>query len=195
MLTGVWMLWTSLVGKVRERERLLDAFAWHGTEQVLDVGCGRGLLLVGAAKRLTTGKATGIDLWRAEDLTANRAEATRENARIEGVADRVVIATADMRELPFPDASFDAVLSRAAIHNLDRAPDRAAAVREVARVLRPGGLALIDDIRHLRDYESTFAAHGCGRAKRLDSSLHGLFWKVLTLGSLHPGTLLVVKDS
>ena len=64
---GFWMIWTSKVGKVREREALLDRITWSGTERVLDAGCGRGLMLIGAAKRLTTGKATGIDIWQGED--------------------------------------------------------------------------------------------------------------------------------
>src|ERR1044072_2479014 len=96
-----WMIYDSKIGKVRDREKLLDRIAWKGDERVLDVGCGRGLLLIGAAKRLTTGSAVGIDLWQAEDLSGNRPEATLENAKIEGVADRVEVRTADMRDIPF----------------------------------------------------------------------------------------------
>ena len=72
---GARMVWDSKYGKVRERERLLDLLTWTGRERVLDVGCGRGLLLIGAAKRLTTGgggSAAGIDLWQQEDLSGNR---------------------------------------------------------------------------------------------------------------------------
>jgi hypothetical protein len=61
----------------------------------------------------TTGEATGVDIWQAEDLSGNRPEATLENARREGVEDRVRIHTADMRKLPFPDGTFDVVVSRA----------------------------------------------------------------------------------
>jgi cyclopropane fatty-acyl-phospholipid synthase-like methyltransferase len=43
----------------------------RGDETVLDVGYGRGLHLIGAAKRLTTGKAPGVDIWQAEDLSGN----------------------------------------------------------------------------------------------------------------------------
>src|SRR4029077_19478974 len=89
--TGLWMIYSSKVGKVRARERLLDRVAWTGGEQVLDVGCGRGLMLIGAAKRLTTGTATGIDVWQTEDLSGNKPEATLENARREGVADRAEV--------------------------------------------------------------------------------------------------------
>src|SRR6476620_3668392 len=45
-LMGCWMLYDSKIGKLRERERLLDLVPWQGTETVLDLGCGRGLLLV-----------------------------------------------------------------------------------------------------------------------------------------------------
>src|SRR4051794_17813227 len=49
-----WMIYDSKIGKVRDREKLLDRIAWNGAERVLDVGCGRGLLLIGAARRLSS---------------------------------------------------------------------------------------------------------------------------------------------
>jgi SAM-dependent methyltransferase len=192
-LTGLGMVWNSTRGKVREREGLLDHVPWTGAEQVLDVGCGRGLLLVGAAKRLTTGRATGIDVWQAEDLSGNRPEAAVENARREGVADRVEVRTADMRQLPFADGSFDVVVSRAAVHNLYAATDRAQAIREVARVLKPGGRALIADIRHGTEYTATFAANGCPSVERLDSPAVSVLLSLVTFGALRPVTLLAQK--
>jgi hypothetical protein len=66
-----FMIWGSKIGKVRGRHRLLALIPWRGNELVLDVGCGHGLLLIGAAQRLTTGKAIGIDLWRPEDQLGN----------------------------------------------------------------------------------------------------------------------------
>jgi arsenite methyltransferase len=61
---GCFMLYGSKVMKLKDRENLLNLFQWSGDELVLDVGCGRGLMLVGAAKRLTSGRAIGIDLWQ-----------------------------------------------------------------------------------------------------------------------------------
>ena len=193
LATGIWMWWSSKYGKVAEREKLLSRIDWRGDEQVLDVGCGRGLLLIGAAKRLKTGKATGIDIWQTQDLSGNKAEATLENARREGVADRVEIQTADMRKMPFAGATFDVVVSRAAIHNLYAAADRADAIREIARVMKPGALALIDDIRHFRQYAAVFTDNGCD-VRRISAPSATVFWMVITFGSLNPATLLVRKS-
>jgi ubiquinone/menaquinone biosynthesis C-methylase UbiE len=188
------MVWSSRVGKVRERERLLDALPWTGAESVLDVGCGRGLMLIGAAKRLKSGRAVGVDIWQAEDLSGNRPDATLENARLEGVADRVEVKTADMRKLPFEAAAFDAVVSSKAIHNVYSAAGRAEAIREIARVLKPGGRALIDDIRHGSEYAAELARAGCGDVRRLDSRAGSAFLALVTFGSLRPATLLARKN-
>ena len=146
-----------------------------------------------SAKRLTTGKATGIDIWQSEDLSGNKPEATIENARREGVDDRVIVQTTDMRKMPFADATFDIIVSRAAIHNLYSADDRARAIREIARVLKPGGHALIDDIRHPGEYTSVFLKSGCD-VRRLTSPAKSIFWMLLTFGSLYPVTLRVQKS-
>ena len=161
---GGYMTHGSRIGKLRARERLLDLVQavspWTGREAVLDVGCGRGLMLIGAARRLSTGKAIGIDLWRAEDQAANTPEATWENARIEGVADRIGIATGDARDLPFPRGCFDVVLSHWVVHNLPDAASRARAVDEMLRVLRPGGVLMLADIAHHAEYRDQLAARG-----------------------------------
>jgi ubiquinone/menaquinone biosynthesis C-methylase UbiE len=194
-LTGVWMVWHSKVGKFHGRERLLDRLAWRGDETALDVGCGRGLLLTAAARRVPRGKAVGIDIWQAEDLTGNRPEATLENARLEGVADRVEVRTADMRQMPFPDGTFDVVVSNVAIHNLYQPAEREQAIAEIARVLKAGGQALINDIRHGDEYAAAFAKHGCPEVRRLSSRWGALAVALFTFGSLRPATLLARKAS
>src|SRR5664279_4906264 len=154
---GLWMVYDSKIGKVREREDYLDKIVWRGDERVLDVGCGLGLFLIGAAKRLSTGRAVGIDKWQTEDLSGNSATGTLNNAMIEGVADKVEVHTGDARELPFDDASFDVVLSSMALHNIYNASERQTAVREIARVLKSGGRVLILDAvsyTHLRAHET-----------------------------------------
>ena len=182
---AVSMIWSSRVGKVRERERLLDTLTWTGSERVLDVGCGRGLMLLGAAKRLRDGRAVGVDLWRAEDLAGNAPSAVWANAAIEGVTARVALETADMRQLPFPASSFDVVLSQTAVHNLSSAAGRQAAVEEMARVLRPGGQVLLSDIRHVDDYAAIL--HGQGLDVSVERSVIGRWvWGLLTFGRVLP---------
>jgi ubiquinone/menaquinone biosynthesis C-methylase UbiE len=186
---GCWMLYYSDAGKFRLRDRLLNGISWSGDEAVLDVGCGRGLMLLGAARRLTTGKAIGIDLWQGEDLSGNSPAATRANAEAEGVADRVEIQTGDARKLPFADASFDVVVSNAALHNIYNAEERRAAVREIVRVLKPGGWVLIADIRHTAEYARILVQNGCGEVKQTGSGITAAVLKVLTFGSLQAGTV------
>lgn len=146
------MLWSSLVGKKRVCERLVAALALDGHEQVLDAGCGRGLALIACAKKLTTGKAIGIDLWAAKDQSDNHPDATLANAATEGVANRVVVKTGDITKLPFSDASFDAITSMIVIHNIPSRSARDGALREFVRVLKPGGRMIIFDLMHTSRY-------------------------------------------
>jgi len=164
-ITSVVMLWSSRVGKLKLRDRILDSVPWRGDENVLDIGCGRGLLLIGAAKRLKKGKATGVDIWNSDDLSGNHPDATLANAKAEGVADRIKIENADARKLPFGANSFDIVLSSLAIHNIPQSTERAKALREIARVLKPGGRVLIYDIFHTSEYAKSLQDLGLADVK------------------------------
>lgn len=188
---GVWMLYDSRIGKAREREQYLDKIAWRGDERVLDVGCGLGLFLIGAAKRLSTGRAVGIDKWQREDLSDNCAAGTLDNAMIEGVADRVEVHTGDARNLPFDDAGFDVVLSSMALHNIYNAGERQTAVREIARVLKSGGHVLIVDVRHTRKYAATLRDAGLD-AQCVQGFVSNLL-TVITFGSIQIGYVIGSK--
>ena len=166
LATVALMVHSSRRGKLLERDRLLDGLGLRGGEDVLDVGCGRGLLLVGAAKRLPRGRAVGVDIWSARDQSDNRRAATLANAEAEGVPERVEVLDADMRSLPFPDGSFDAVVSSIAIHNLDDAAGRERACLEIARVLRPGGRVAVLDLRATAEYAIAFEDAGLADVKR-----------------------------
>ncbi|MEU8234619.1 class I SAM-dependent methyltransferase [Actinoplanes sp. NPDC048967] len=139
--TGIY-LHTTLRGKLRAWDGILDRAAFQGDEQVLDMGCGRGAVLIAAARRLPRGRAVGVDLWSA-DQSGNRPEATLANAAAAGGADRVEVRGGDMTALPFPNDSFDVVTSAMAIHNISSAEGRHRALDEAIRVLRPGGRLFI----------------------------------------------------
>jgi arsenite methyltransferase len=166
LLTAGVMVWGSKIGKLRLRDRVLATFSWRGDERVLDVGCGHGLMLIGAANHLTRGKALGLDLWKKEDQAGNSRAATQENVQREGVADRVELHDGDARALPFADGSFDLVLSSWALHNIYEGAGRAQAVREICRVLQPGGRVALTDIRHAAEYAREFQQAGMVNVRR-----------------------------
>jgi len=141
-------LHTTWRGKFRIWDRELDRLGLRGDEAVLDLGCGRGAVLIAAATRLPTGRATGVDRWTM-DQSGNSRDATLCNAERAGVAERVEVVTADITELPFADASFDLVTSALAIHNIRARRDRLRTLDEAMRVLKPGGRLLIADLTHM----------------------------------------------
>ncbi|QOY87866.1 class I SAM-dependent methyltransferase [Paludibaculum fermentans] len=189
---GLWMVYDSKIGKVREREDYLDKIVWRGDERVLDVGCGLGLFLIGAAKRLKTGRAVGIDLWQAEDLSGNTPAGTLNNATIEGVADKVEVHTGDARKLPFDDASFNVVLSSMALHNIYNAGERQTAAREIARVLKSGGRVLILDVRHINQYAATL--RDAGLDARCVQGIGAYLLTVISFGSIRWGYVIGSKS-
>jgi SAM-dependent methyltransferase len=133
----------------RIRNEIFHSIALRGDENVLDVGCGSGLLLNGAAMRLTSGKATGIDIWSPHSGGGNLALLWR-NAKAEEVADKIEFKEADARKMPFEDATFDVVMSSGALHHISRSfEDHERTVREIVRVLKPDGRIVIWDITHM----------------------------------------------
>ena len=187
---GGYMLYGSLIGKVRARHQLLGLLPWTGSEAVLDVGCGRGLLLTAAASRVPFGHAIGIDLWLAKDQSGNRAAATLANARAEGVAERVEVETGDARQLPFADGTFDVVVSHWVVHNLDKSTDRARALDEMARVLRPGGWLLIEDIENHAEYVDQLKGLGFIGVRHIASRFWDKVRGFITFGTFRPGTVI-----
>jgi ubiquinone/menaquinone biosynthesis C-methylase UbiE len=178
-------LHASLRGKFAVWSELLDGLALRGDEQVLDLGCGRGAVLLMAAQRLTTGRAVGVDLWSKGDQSGNAAEATRRNAVAEGVVDRVELHTADMTALPFEDRRFDLVLSSIAVHNVKGRAGRDRTIGEAVRVLRPGGRLMIADIFATGRYCDCLAGLGM-----TDVACRGLGWRLWWSGPWLPTRLV-----
>lgn len=175
---AAFLIWSSRRGKLQMRDRVLAGIPWRGDEQVLDVGCGNGLLLIGAAQQLTTGTAVGVDSWRGDLLSNNEAAKVRHNAALAGVADRVQVQSADARDLPFEDGRFDIILTSLMLHHLGKT-GRETAVREMLRTLKPGGQLIIADIAFMGHLLEILASCGVTSVKR--PSLHLPFYKEIVV--------------
>lgn len=160
-------------GKFRHRDFMLSMYAWRGDERVLDVGCGRGLLLVGAAKRIAQlqgcGHATGIDIWSNTDMAANSASATEQNLQLEGVAQFCTLVSKPAQEMPFEDSSFDLVVSNLCLHNIYDRHIRRRAIEQIARVLKAGGTVILSDYKLTREYATQLRVLGFSVEKRRGS--------------------------
>jgi arsenite methyltransferase len=153
--TGKFVVWACLLDKLELR----------GDEQILDLGCGRGALLISAAVRVPAGCVVGVDLWRA-DQSRNSPAATMRNASAAGVSDRIELHTATITALPFPDESFDLVISNLVVHNIKKTVDRDIAIDEAVRVLRPDGRLLVADLRGTRHYRQRLQHLGMAEVTR-----------------------------
>ena len=192
---GGLMVFESKITKPASSAALLNRVSWRGDELVLDAGCGRGLMLIQAAKHLSSGRAIGIDLWRTVDQTGNKPEATLENAQIEGVAEKIEIKTGDICTLPFADGQFDLVLSSWVVHNLDAVADRAQALSEMVRVMKPGAQMILVDISNLAEYESELTKHGFREIQRVENKLKNSFLAAVSFGSYVPAAIVARKTS
>ena len=118
-------------------------FLASGAGRVLDAGAGSGRAAIGVLLARPRATVTGLDIyegyWGIDDNTPERFMA---NARVAGVAGRAEARRGDMREMPFEDAAFDAIVSAYAIDHL-RPDGRTQALAEAARVLEPGGELLL----------------------------------------------------
>jgi ubiquinone/menaquinone biosynthesis C-methylase UbiE len=118
-------------------QRLVDRAELAHGERVIDVGCGTGKVPIVAAKIvLPGGKVIGVDA-SAEMIVIARKRARHADVDVE-------FRRAAMEDLPFPDGSFDVVLSCQALHHVPREA-KFQALSEMWRILRPGGRLLLLD--------------------------------------------------
>lgn len=147
-----WLVWLLTLGRERNfRERMLDLARLEPGEAVLDVGCGTGTLAIAAKRKVgRDGAVYGID---ASQEMISRASHKAGKAGVD-----VTFRKETVQALSFPDGRFDVVLSTLMFHHLPK-PARAQCVREIKRVLRPGGRVLIVDFRVPAQRAKGLASH------------------------------------
>src|SRR6266853_2572517 len=167
-------VYTTRRGKFQVWAEILLRLGLRGDEQIIDLGCGRGAVLLMADDLLPRGKATGIDVWKTNEQSGNALAITQQNAEREGVAERVELRTADMQHLPFPDGSFDLVVSSLAIHNIRNPEGRKQAINEAGRMLKPGGRLVMADCRETQRYGERLRE--LGMTEEAHHTLDWRFW-------------------
>lgn len=154
------LYWSSRLGKPREMTKLVSGIPWGGEEVVLDLGCGRGLATIMAAKKLGTGYVVGSDMWSKARVSGNDPHSVLANAAQETVEARVAAVKSAPVQLPFTDGSFDAIISGVAIHSLAPRRHRDALFAEMARVLKAGGRVGILDLGNGNEYSALLQGLG-----------------------------------
>ena len=164
--TAIRKLVDRLEGRARDRvfmrllEKYADELELNGAGRILEVGCGTGAVLRSLAARDDfTGSALGIDHGNAF------IEAARDFAQKEGVGGELEFRVGDVHELELPDGGFDVAIAHTLLSHVTE-PE--AVLRELARVVRPGGtVALFDG-----DYASlTYAFADPDTGRRMDAAL------------------------
>jgi len=119
---------------------IFGGYGFGDHADVLEVGCGDGLIWRENRARIPAGWCLTLT-----DFSPGMVDAARS-----AIGDRAQYAVADVQDLPFPDASFDAVIAN---HMLFHVEDRPRALAEIVRVLRPGGAfrATTIGLGHLRE--------------------------------------------
>ena len=145
----------SFRGKFRElRQRTINLARIQPGEQVLDVGCGTGTLTMEVARCVgRAGRVAGIDPGP-QQIARARAKAARSNVPIEFLVGVI-------EQLPFPDQTFDVVLSTLMMHHLP-APLKRQGLAEIARVLKPGGRLVIADFKPKKERQGRAARFHAG---------------------------------
>lgn len=129
---------------------VLQHLHWDGKGSALDIGCGNGPLTIALAQQCPQAKVTGVDTWgKSWDYSQKMCE---HNAEIEGVGERVVFSQGSAADLPFGDNQFDLVVSNLVFHEIRELKDKREGVRQALRVLKPGGIFVLQDLFLIEAY-------------------------------------------
>jgi len=163
-IRGRFLLWGNVLAAVPTPQRTLD------------VGCGRGMVLIETLIEFPQAEGVGLDLWRSRSAKGVERKILISNATENHVMDRTSLQIGDMTAMPFPDDSFDLVTANIAISDVDHdEAGRRAAVAEILRVTRRGGQIRIVDIHYVGEYRDQLKNLGADNVKIKSLGLNGWY--------------------
>ena len=176
IILSIIYLHTSLIGKYRIIQHVVEKLEIPSTSQILDLGTGHGAVLLTVTQRLSVpGKVIGIDIWNSVDQSNNSRLVTQQNIDQLGLNDVARLQTADMTSLPFQDNYFDYVFASLAIHNVKPKAQRRLAIEEAMRILKNNGQLVIIDIEHIQEYQKWLSELGCNDVQVYSAGWDGLW--------------------
>jgi ubiquinone/menaquinone biosynthesis C-methylase UbiE len=111
--------------------------AWDGANPILDLGTGTAQIPIELCRQSSTAQVVAIDL--AEQMLI----VGRENVHRARLDDRIRLQRVDAKGLPFPDATFGAIISNSIVHHI---PQPGAVLAEMVRVAAPGAVLFVRDL-------------------------------------------------
>lgn len=163
-IRGRFLLWGKVLADVPTPQRTLD------------VGCGRGMVLIDTLIEFPQAAGVGLDLWRSRSAKGVERKILISNAAKNGVMDRTSLQIGDMTAMPFPDESFDLVTANIAISEVDNdEAGRREAVAEILRVTRSGGQIRIVDIHFAGEYRDQLRNLGAEYVKTKSLGMNGWY--------------------
>jgi len=144
---GIGMIVLNLkIGNKFYLDKDMEALYKTSSPQILDVGCGTGRTAIKIAKILENGgHLTGIDIYERMAIAGNSLDTVQKNARIEGVDGKTTFQYGSATEIPFDDGIFDTVIVSSVLHEIHDLNNQKKALKEIYRVLKPGGYVYISE--------------------------------------------------
>lgn len=181
-------MYTTTKGKFVLWDRLLEGLNLPAAARILDVGCGRGMVVITGLRALPQASGVGVDLWRSRDQSGNDPEMTTANASENGVADRLELRTEDMSDMKVDPASFDVVTANVAIQNIKDRDLRRKTIDQIYAATKPGGQILLVDIQYVKQYAEDLTAAGATDVKIKNLGVKGWFGNPLYASKLVSAT-------
>ncbi|MEC7838755.1 MAG: class I SAM-dependent methyltransferase [Chlamydiota bacterium] len=160
------MIICTIWGKGRLVKSIVKKIRLSGDEEILNLGCSRGLFAIQLAKRLSEGKVFCIDIRQDNRSLGEGLDSLKRTVKDSGVAERIVLSDANPKKMSFQTGKFDLIINNLVLHEVKPYEEREKILKEMARVIKPGGMIIIVDLQYTREYKTFFNFLGWKKVAR-----------------------------